>query len=320
VLPSHTIIQVPAARAECALGKGDLEVARAAWEEALLGPDLGLANLRLGDLALLDGDVVLAMNHYAKVIPVGPVGRLAQARTCELAGNCFSEVESKRIASDEGLAPEFARELALYTLRRELVSGRDRAALEFMTKRLSMDPDLCEAARTFCQKVVEVGLGSADVEARIAGLSLYLNDRVRRGPREQALNRVASETAFELGAPAFAAAVLASNTPHVEASALPSHLLRIIKLYTAANDHVRAEVILEYADTKLGAVTRGAEWSAVRKQLRSNAKTKRAVELPSLAADEQALEALTSQVTLTTDLARAARARSQAVENQRETP
>jgi hypothetical protein len=210
--------------------------------------------------------------------------------------------------------------LALYTLRRELVSGRDRAALEFMTKRLSMDPDLCEAARTFCQKVVEVGLGSADVEARIAGLSLYLNDRVRRGPREQALNRVASETAFELGAPAFAAAVLASNTPHVEASALPSHLLRIIKLYTAANDHVRAEVILEYADTKLGAVTRGAEWSAVRKQLRSNAKTKRAVELPSLAGDEQALEALTSQVTLTTDLARAARARSQAVENQRETP
>lgn len=319
-LPDACPGQVPAARAECALGKGDLEVARAAWEEALLGPDLGLANLRLGDLALLDGDVVLAMNHYAKVIPVGPVGRLAQARTCELAGNCFSEVESKRIASDEGLAPEFARELALYTLRRELVSGRDRAALEFMTKRLSMDPDLCEAARTFCQKVVEVGLGSADVEARIAGLSLYLNDRVRRGPREQALNRVASETAFELGAPAFAAAVLASNTPHVEASALPSHLLRIIKLYTAANDHVRAEVILEYADTKLGAVTRGAEWSAVRKQLRSNAKTKRAVELPSLAADEQALEALTSQVTLTTDLARAARARSQAVENQRETP
>lgn len=319
-LPDACPGQVPAARAECALGRGELEVARAAWEEALRGPDVGLAHLRLGDLAILDGDVVLAMNHYAKVIPVGPVGRLAQARACELAGNCFSEVESKRIASDEGLGAEFARELALYTLRREVVAGRDRAAMEFMTKRLSMDPDLCEAARRFCQKVVEVALGSTDVEARIAGLSLYLNDHIRRGPREQSLNRVASDTAFELGAPGFAAAVLASNTPHVEPDALPSHLLRIVKLYASANDRVRAEVILEYADTKLGPVTRGAEWSAVRKQLRGNTKAKRTVELPSLAADEQALEAFTSQVTLTTDLARAAKARSQAVEDQRETP
>lgn len=320
MLPDACPGHVAAARAECALGRGELEVARAAWEEALLGPDVGLARLRLGDLALVDGDVVLAMNHYAKVIPVGPVGRLAQARTCELAGNCFSEPESKRIASDEGLAPEFARELALYTLRREMVAGRDRAAMELMTRRLSADPDLCEGARVLCQKLVEVALGSDDVEARIAGLSLFLDDHIRRGPRAQSLNRVASETAFELGAPAFAAAVLASNTPHVEASALPSHLLRIVKLYVAANDRVRAEVILEYADTKLGAATRGTEWAGVRKQLRGAPRTRKSVELPSLATDEQALEAFASQVSLTTDLARAARARSQAVEDQKETP
>lgn len=310
-----------AAQAECALARGDLKAAKAAWELAVKGPDLNLANLRLGDVAMQDGDVEKAMQHYAKVVPVGPIGRLAHARSCELIGSCFDEVNSSRAANDESLSSEFSRELALYTLRRELYAGRDQAALDLLTTRLEKDSDFCQGAVTFCQKVVAVGLKSPDVEARMGALAAYLNDTLRHGPRQLELNREAADTAAELGAPAFAAAVLASSTPHIEARQLAPHLLRIVKLYAAANDRLRAEMILDYADARLGNATHTAGWNAVRKELKSTNTGAAKQQAPTVVEDPAALEALSSRVALANELARAVRARSQAVEEEpREKP
>lgn len=303
-----------AARAECAWIAGDLSAAKSAWDEALGGPDVGLARLRLGDLALRSGDVETAMKLYAAITTAGPVGRLAAVRACELIGTCFSVTESARVANEEGLALPFAREMALFTMRREVIAGRERAALTMLVSRLEKDAQLCESAIAFCQKLVQAGLESNDVETRIAALSAFLTDSLRRGPRETELSLAASQTAREMGAPGFAAAVLASNTPRIAPAQLSGHLLQVAQLYLAAGDRVRAGVILEYAEGKVGTATRTAAWNQIRRTLgRPLDRTAHAgPTAPSLAKDEAAFEALTSQVALTTDLARAAAARSRA--------
>lgn len=306
-----------AARAECAWIAGDLSAAKSAWDEALGGPDVGLARLRLGDLALRSGDVETAMKLYSAVTTAGPVGRLAAVRACELIGTCFSVTESARVANEEGLALPFAREMALFTMRRDVLAGRERAAVTMLVGRLEKDSQLCENAIAFCQKLVEAGLESEDVEARIAALSAFLTEALRHGPREVELSLAAAQTAREIGAPGFAAAVLASNTPRVAPSQLSSHLQQIAQLYLAAGDRVRAGVILEYAEGKLGTATRTAAWNQIRRTLGRTARAVAAA--PSLAKDEAAFEALTSQVALTTDLARAAAARSRAADAPQET-
>ncbi|MFT3708896.1 MAG: hypothetical protein QM817_14705 [Archangium sp.] len=306
-----------AARAECAFDDGDLGAAKLAWDEALNGPDVGLARLRLGDLALRSGDVETAMKLYASVSTAGPVGRLAAARSCELIGTCFKESESDKVANDEGLALPFARELGLFTIRREVISGRETKALTLLLSRLEKDEQFCEGAIAFCQKVVAAGLESNDVEARIAALSAFLNEALRHGPRELELSVAAARTAQELGAPGFAAAMLAANTPRVSKSELPSHLLQVVQLYVAAGDRIRAGVVLEYAESRLAGSTKTKEWNRVRQQL---GRAARSVQSQPVTRNEEAFQALTSQVSLTTDLARAAAARSRAVEAPQEAP
>lgn len=302
------------ARGECALADGDFEVARAAYTEALTGPDVSLAHFRLGDLALRDGDVEAALRHYAKVSPVGPVGRLAIARTCELVGTCLTNAESMRVGSTEGLATEPARELELYNLRRELMMGRDEDALTRLQRGLERDAAFCEGLVPFCQKVAEAGLASDDVEARILALSIFLMDQVRHGPAEERLNEAAAKTARELGAPGFAAAILAANTPKVPRAQLSAHLLEIVSLYLAAGDRVRAAVVLEYAQGKLGAAAQSGGWVAARRQLSRRQGT--TVAPPAAVVDDAQLAELAAQVSLSTDLARAAAVRSRATQHQ----
>ena len=302
-----------AARGECALGKGDLGRAREAWDMALTGPDLGLAHLRLGDLALVDGDVELALKHYSKVTSVGPVGRMAQARACELSSSCLNPVESERVANSEGLALELARELTLYTLRREMAVGHDQAAMTLLLSKLETDLSFCQGAVGFCQKLIEGGLASTDVEARLTALSAFLTDKVRKGPYELALNEAAAASAQEIGAPGFAAAILAGNTPNVAHAHLADHLLEVVRLYLAARDPIRAAVVLEYAEGKLGAASRSGGWVAVRRQLNRPGAVSAAPAAPIV--DEVAMEQLSTQVSLSTELARAAATHSRAAQN-----
>jgi|APLak6261679142_1056127.scaffolds.fasta_scaffold00011_45 hypothetical protein len=301
-----------AARAECAFQRGDLEQATNGWVDALSGPDVTLARVRLGDLAVADGDLETALKHYSKATPIGPVGRLAQARSCELIGTCLSREESDRVANVEGMPAELARDQQLHTLRRDLFAGRDLEAMARLQALLEADATVCDGAIEFCQRLIEAGLDSRDVEARIAALSVFLTDKVRHGPHELVLNDQAAKTARELGAPGFAATILAANTPHVPRAELSEHLLNIVRLYVAARDPVRAAVVLEYAEGKLGAATRVGGWASARRQLgRASGTTVAAPVSP--VTDAAALDELSSQVSLSADLARAAAARTRAV-------
>jgi hypothetical protein len=298
-----------AARAECALARGEPEVARAAWTECLATPDQGLCHLRLGDLAVREGRVEAALAHYARVTTIGPAGTLAKLRGCELLGTCLGPLDSARAAEVTTLTEELAREVRLSSVRRELVAGRDARAMQWLVQGLERDSQLCAGALPLCQKLVAVGLASEDADARIGALSTFLTDKVRKGPAEYALNVAAAEAARDLGAPAFAASILSANTPLVPRAELGEHLLRIVTLYLVARDPVRAAVVLEYAEGKLGGANAG-RWVQVRRQLgRRPQKPER------LAVERRpSLEALSSDVALTTDLARATALRSKAAE------
>lgn len=310
LLPDSCPGTLLAAQGECAFARGDLAEAERLFTACLETPDLGLCHLRLGDFAVRRGEVEAALQHWAKVPNKGPMAKLARFRTCEISGTCLDVEGSARVRSTDALPSELHREVKLAGVRRELAAGRDAEAMTLFVAMLDRAPELCEGIQPLCQKLVSVGLLSDDAEARMGALSVFLQDRVRRGGAEYELNQLAATTAKELGAPAFAASVLSANTPRVPKAELPEHLLRVIELYLAARDTVRAGVVLEYAEVKLGAVTQGARWNAVRKALHHKPITPPAE--PAVADSTTALEALSDDVSLSTDLARATKARSQA--------
>lgn len=310
LLPDTCPGTLAAARGECAFARGELEVAKAAFTEGLTTPDMGVCHLRLGDLAVRAGDVEAALAHWAKVPPTAAQGKLARQRTCEIIGSCLGAGESLRARDSLGMAPELMREVELASVRRELAAGRDAHAMTLLLGALERDATTCDGVLTLCQKLVAIGLGSADAEARMGALSVFLNDRVRRGPAEYELNRAASEAAQDLGAPGFAASILSANSPRVPRAELAEHLRQVIELYLAARDPVRAAVVLEYAEGKLGGATRSAAWSRVRRQLDRGPAP--AAPVRTLADFTAALEALSDDVALSTDLARATAVRSRA--------
>lgn len=313
LLPDTCPGTLAAARAECALDRGEIDVARAAWAEGLTGPDQSLCHLRLGDLAVRDGEIEVALAHYAKVPTVGIIGHMGKVRSCELMGTCLSEAASDEMASTALLPADMAREVRLLTVRRELAAGRDGRAMQALLVSMERDAGACEGALALCQKLIAVGLESADVDARVSALSAFLSEKARKGPAEYELNHAASLAARDLGAPAFAASVLSANTPRVPAAELPVHLLEIVRLYLSARDPVRAAVVLEYAEGKLGAATQRGAWSAARRQLGRGARS--TVAAPTADRSAEALEALSTQVSLSTDLARAASLRSRAADS-----
>lgn len=308
LLPDMCPGTLAASRGECALERGELELARTAWNECLTTPDQGICHLRLGDLALREGQLETALAHYAKPTPISPAGKLAKLRACELLGSCLTEADSLAAADVTTLGEDMAREVRLSSVRRELAMGRDERAMQWLLTALDRDADLCSGRVTLCQKLVTVGLSSDDAEARMAALSTFLQEKIRRGPSEYELNVVAAEAARDLGAPGFAATVLSANTPKVSKAELPSHLLRIVSLYLAAKDPVRAAVVLEYAESKLGGA-RTASWNQVRRQL-----GRAPVSRPTVAAPSLSLDVLSDDVALTTELARATALRSKAAE------
>ena len=82
--PSDT----PAGKGECAFLGGEFLPAAKWFRRALRSSDRGFASLRLGDLSLIAGDPA-AFTWFKKVSIIGPVGRLAGVRLCELNIACI---------------------------------------------------------------------------------------------------------------------------------------------------------------------------------------------------------------------------------------
>ena len=312
-IPDECPGRLDATIGECALSEGKLEEAELAFRKARGGADANLAYLRLGDLAAARGELEAAMHLYAFVPAVGPIGRIARARLCDLTGSCMAEKDSLAAGDTFGMPEPIKGELQLTTWRREALCGREAHVMGEFSRTLQADPQLCSASMPLCQRLLLAGLNSHDDDARAAALDGWLVESMRRGPFELELAVGAAHAAEDLGAPGFAATVLASSAGWVSGGDLEEHLLKIVQLYLAGRDPVRASVILDYAEGRLGArVARKPAWREARAEL-VRAQQPEAPR-PPVVASSPADRALASDVALARELAHAVTIRSRTVE------
>jgi hypothetical protein len=260
----------PAGRAECLLARGDRAAARAALERITDGPMLGLAALRLGDLALERGEHLAAARAWGRV-QGQPWQRLAAARLCEASWSCLSGARVEQLYSAEGLPQPLALDLLLHRARSLAFLGRGAEAARSLLAGDS-GPSPCASAPALCRRLALNALRSQETDA-MDGLLLWLETPERdRGPAAYETERAAAAAADRMGAPLFAASVLAAAAGHVPAHELGEHLLRTCELYLRAGDAVRAGVVLEFARARLGKKGLSApRWRAVERATASRA-------------------------------------------------
>jgi hypothetical protein len=261
---------MPVGRAECALRDGRTEEARAFLKEALdSAPQSSFAGLRLGDLALAAGDVGGAMTFYRHYSYGDTFGRLNMARLCELDGNCLARTAARVFAV--GDSPEPVKSELLLRGARVAMFNDQFAEAGHLLSQAAGDRTVgacTELGQVLCRRMLLIALekltGPDGAEAVETYLSLTDRDE---GPMALTLMRAAAERAATIGAPAFAANLLASHATSAEGPGLGDHLLRTAEMYLMADDIVRARVVLEYAETRVGKNGfANPRWAAVRRQ------------------------------------------------------
>ncbi len=310
-IPDECPGRLDATKGQCELELGTIEEAERLFKKARSGPDANFAYLRLAELALSRGQAEEAIHLFAFVPPVGPIGRLARAKLCDLTGSCLSEAASASAGDTLGIEEPIKGELGLVTWRREVLMGREAKAMAPFVEALQQSPELCRDAVGLCQQMLIAGLTCPDEHARASALGGWLVQAVRHGAHELELARAASRAARDLGAPSFAAAVLASTSALVPPGELSPHLLGAVELYLEGRDPIRAEAIFDYAESRLGVgVTSKGQWSLVRRALKG-LRVEPTSETP---VSSVPVELLETNVGLARELARAASARSRAQE------
>jgi tetratricopeptide (TPR) repeat protein len=248
-------------RAECALRDGRTEEATALFRQALgSAPQASFAGMRLGDMAAANGDIAGALNYYRRYSYGDLFGRLAAARLCELDGSCLDNAARVFGAADK---PE--------PVRSELLLRGARVAL-FADRFSDASKLLLDAVNDLCRRMLLVVLDhvTGDDAAQAIEAWLGMPDKYQ-GPLVMPMLRAVAEKAASIGAPGFAANLLAANATSAEGPGLADHLLRTAELYLAAGDIVRARVVVDYADTRSTGRSSGfvgPRWVTVRNQVR----------------------------------------------------
>ncbi len=292
--------------AECGLARGDRAGARAALERLADTPSRQQAAVLLGDIALDDGDLAAALAHYASGSGNGHWGRMATARLCELTGECFGGRRERMVFDAAGLPPALHDELAARAARVRAFQGDLGGAL----RRLRPASPLC-AGLPPCRRILLEALRDEDAAVRVDALAFYAQiPEATAGPLAAELAAAAAEVAAGTGAPGFGARALAATVEETAPAALAGHLQRAAELFLAADDRVRAELIVRFAEERLtAAALRSAPWKSIRAGLAPAARSSRAQPpaVPQPASIESELEA-----------ARAAAARASARGSQKE--
>ena len=263
-------------RAECALRDGRLEEATSLYRQALnSAPQASFAGMRLGDLAAANGDLAGALNFYRRFSYGDLFGGLAAARLCELDGSCLDAdgVPSKLFSA--GGKPEPVRsELLLRGARVALFGDRFADAAKLLADAFgNRSAGTCtELGQLLCRRMLLVVLEHVTGDDATLAVETWLGmpDKYQ-GPLVMPMLRAVAEKAASVGAPAFAANLLAANASSAEGPGLGEHLLRTAELYLAAGDVVRARVVVDYADTRSGPRATGftgPRWVAVRNGVR----------------------------------------------------
>jgi hypothetical protein len=266
----------PEGRGECLLAQRRTKEAVPLFTEALSGPNQSFAALRLADLALAAGDWVAALAQYEAIPESGLWGRVAAVRRCELVG-CE---QAEALYASARLPAPVATELGLRHVRFLALSADVPRALQALQQQLVAGRDPCQGWPRVCADVVSAALRHEDLDVVALGLEAFLREQEARGPaRDAAMLRVAADAAGRLGAPFYAANLLASATPLVPPARLGEHLAAVAGFFDAAGDAVRANVIRDYARARLkrplkvqaAAPASGVELSAVLAKTRSEA-------------------------------------------------
>jgi len=325
--PGHA----PVVKGECLLGKGDFLHAAAQFRAGLETMHRAFAALRLGDISLRIGDAATAVGWYRRAGSLGPWGRLAQARLCELDGECLEDLESFRTTFDaSGLSEELRAEMVRRTARARVFLGEPITAARVITSHIREYGAgvLCrDKGELFCRRILLLALRRfSGLEAPLPGeVDAFAADRRAggdkkpvaaapegapptsapaevakpetealtpledldgpdaestsletdagreravevfeaylslpdwdRGPLAVELSEAGGALAVRMGAPDFGGHILAAAVADLEArgdaKALPEHLLVTAETYLAARDFVRAELIAEFAQTRL---------------------------------------------------------------------
>ncbi|MEW6433342.1 MAG: hypothetical protein AB1730_17700 [Myxococcota bacterium] len=240
----------PEGRAECLVAEGRHDEAVPLLTEALQHGNADFAALRLGDIAMAKGDLPSALSRYQAAGRRDSWGRVAAMRLCELTG-CARE---EAVFDSARLSEPLATEVDLRLARALVLQGEDRRAALALQRRLAARErqPACPLWPRVCVGVALAALRSEEPELQAVGLELFLGQQREVGvSRDPSLLREAAEAAAHLGAPAFAANLLATATPAVPVSRLAEHLARVTALYELAGDPVRAETVRTYARARL---------------------------------------------------------------------
>ncbi len=261
----------PASRGECQLAANRLLEAAPLFKQALSTSERSFAAMRLGDLALIAGDPGTAVGWYQRCGRSGVFSRLANARLCELTGECLDHPgEAYTVA---GLPEPLRTEMELRAIRAAAFAGRLGDAASRLTERLNspLRPPACAHTPLLCRRIALALLREASGEQVAQSLGLYLALPGReKGPLALELGRVASERAADLGAPLFGANLLSALSALIAADDLAAHLERTTELYLAGGDRTRAAVIVDYARSKLGRRIGSGKWPALLRELQES--------------------------------------------------
>ena len=258
----------PAARGECALRDGQLAEAELQWRLGVESHDRTFSALRLGDLAARRNDFSAAALMWSRAGSNGPFGRLAVARLCELRGDCLASDTGHLFDAGEIFEP-VRTELALRGARVDAFAGRTPQVLRRLSEIIARPQagGCVTIGQEFCRRVMLHALEDRGADGGKAALEVYLRLPARtEGAYVVEMARAAAARAAEIGAPVFAANLLASVAGSVRPDESPEHLLRTAEFYLRGNDQPRAQLLLEYAETRLGPrQLAGTRWAAVRK-------------------------------------------------------
>ncbi len=237
------------------------------------------AALRLGDIALAAKQTELAIAWYKKGQLKGNFGRLALARECELTGSCFSRIN--QTFESAGLPEPMRTEMELRHARTLILLGKGSEAAMLLIERFRASDRLAvtDVAPILCKKMVLAVLRDPQVLPQILPMTLYLALPNRgNGSLSNEMVRAAANRAEGLGAPEFGANLLAAITSQIPPRSISDHLARTAEMYLAAKDRIRAEVIVEYAQTQLSKrQLAGAKWKAIVEGLTASERTQHTV-------------------------------------------
>jgi tetratricopeptide (TPR) repeat protein len=263
------------ARAECELQAGHRAKAVALFREALNGPEVSMASLRLGDIALETGDPETATAWYRRTAPRDKWGKLAKARLCEMQAECLDGKKLAQAFETHVPDPAVIAELDLRYARVLAFQGKASESARLIAGVLAK-PELgaCDTmGQVYCRRLVLFALEQAEESAGAETLETYLA-LPDRGDGELRLElvRAAAELSARLGAPEFGGNMLAASASWVDndTNLLRDHLLRAAEMFLMAGDRPRARIIYDYAESRFPRKHLGdGRWLAVGRDARA---------------------------------------------------